>query len=284
MIRVVSRVVGVLLALAGLALAAVGVWFAVQLGGTGTATFTTSPGTARPVVIPPSVLNRVDADVTVTATPGAGGRVWMALANPSDATAVVGDAEHVVATGVDVRDWRLLTTSEGSGPAGSLADAELWRDQDDAEEPVSMTVDQADAPESVVIVAEEGTVATVTMTINDKTWFVESVVVALVGIFVLVVGLVLAWPRRHRRTPSTSPTPAATPEQPTPDEDPVTTENSEGAADPEPADGSEGAADPEPADETVDAGDSAPAPEPASEADTAPPAPTDLPPTKEHTP
>ena len=40
MVRVVMRVVGALLALAGLALAAVGVWFATQLGGTGTATFT----------------------------------------------------------------------------------------------------------------------------------------------------------------------------------------------------------------------------------------------------
>ena len=49
MVRVVTRLAGVLRALAGLALAAVGVWFAAQLGGTGTATFTTSPGTARPV-------------------------------------------------------------------------------------------------------------------------------------------------------------------------------------------------------------------------------------------
>jgi hypothetical protein len=256
MIRVVSRLVGVLLALAGVALAALGVWFAVQLGGTGTATFTTSPGTARPVVLPPSVLNRVDADVTVTATPGAGGRVWMALANPSDATAVVGDAEHLVATGVDVRDWLLLTTTEGSGQAGRLADAELWRDQDDAQEPVTMTVEQADAPESVVIVAEEGTVSTVTMTISDKTWFVESVVVALVGVFVLVVGLVLAWPRRHRRTraaPAASP--AAADEPATAADEPATAADEPVAAD-----------------------------EPPATEEPAPAEPTDLPPSKEHTP
>ena len=199
MVRVVMRLVGALLALAGLALAAVGVWFATQLGGTGTATFTASPGTARPIVLPPDVLNRVDADVTVTATPGAGGRVWMALANPSDASAVLGDARHLVATGVDVGDWLLLTEQRGTAQATDLAAAELWRDQDDADEPVSMTVRQVEAPEAVVVVAEEGTVSSVTMTINDKTWFVEAVVAALVGLFLLVVGLVLAWPRRRPR-------------------------------------------------------------------------------------
>jgi len=209
MVRVVMRVVGALLALAGLALAAVGVWFATQLGGTGTATFTASPGTARPIVLPPDVLNRVDADVTVTATPGEGGRVWMALANPSDATAVIGDARHVVATGVEVRDWVLETGERGTAQATDLAGAELWRDQDDADEPLSMTVTQADAPESVVVVAEEGTVATVTMTISDKTWFVEAVVAALVGLFLLVVGLVLAWPRHRNRGTPASAAPAA---------------------------------------------------------------------------
>ncbi len=238
MVRVITRLVGVLLALAGLALAAVGVWFAAQLGGTGTATFTSSPGTARPVVLPPEVLNRVDADVTVTATPGEGGRVWMALANPSDATAVLGDARHVVATGVDVRDWVLLTGEEGSAQAADVAAAELWRDQDDSDEPLSMTVEQADAPESVVIVADEGTVATVTMTISDKTWFVEAVVAALVGLFLVVVGLVLAWPRRRAQSaapagadhsadgadPAETPAPADPTETPAPADPPARAE------------------------------------------------------------
>ena len=210
MVRVVVRVAGALLALLGLALAAVGIWFATQLGGTGTATFTASPGTARPILLPPEVLNRVDADVTVTATPGAGGRVWMALANPSDATAVIGDARHVVATGVDVPDWLLETRERGTEQAADLATAELWRNQDDADEPLSMTISQADAPEAVVVVADEGTVASVTMTINNKTWFVEAVVAALVGLFLLVVGILLAWPRHHRSRPAPAPTSTST--------------------------------------------------------------------------
>ena len=93
MATIITRVVGALLALVGLVLTVVGVWFAAQLGTSGTAEFTVRPGTADPVLIGPDVLNRVDADVVVTATPSDGASVWMALANPSDATAVVGGSE-----------------------------------------------------------------------------------------------------------------------------------------------------------------------------------------------
>jgi hypothetical protein len=198
MFPIVTRVVGALLALVGLVLTGVGVWFATQLGGSGTATFTTSPGTGEPVVLRPDVLNRVDADVTVTATPTGGGRMWMALANPSDATAVLGDAPHLEVTGVSVSGWSLETTHRGSGGPADVTTAELWRNQDDAPGPVTMTVEQAEAPETLVVVPEEGKVATVTMTVTDKTWFVEAVVAALVGVFLLVVGVLLLWPRRRR--------------------------------------------------------------------------------------
>ena len=93
MATIVKRVVGALLALVGLALTVAGVWLAAELGSSGTARFTVHPATADPVLIGPDVLNRVDSDVVVTATPPAGGSVWMALANPSDADAVVGELE-----------------------------------------------------------------------------------------------------------------------------------------------------------------------------------------------
>ena len=69
MATIVKRVVGALLALVGLALTAAGVWLAAELGSSGTAQFTVHPATADPVLIGPDVLNRVDADVVVTATP-----------------------------------------------------------------------------------------------------------------------------------------------------------------------------------------------------------------------
>jgi hypothetical protein len=216
MVPLVSRVLGAVLALLGLALTVVGVWFATQLGGAGTATFTATPTGSGPVVLGPDVLNRVDADVVVSATSSGGGRTWMALANPSDAAAVLGDSARTEATGVSVRDWRLLTAQRGSGAPAPLSEAELWRNEDDAEGRVSMTVQQADAPETVVVTADSGTLEQVTVTVSDKTWFVEAVVAALVGVFLVVVGLVLLWPRRRRPVvppptpePTTSTEPAA---------------------------------------------------------------------------
>ncbi len=203
MVTAVKRLVGVLLALAGLALTVVGVWFATQLGSSGTAEFTVRPTTADPLVIPPEVLNRVDADVVVTATPASGGSVWMALANPSDATAVLGDARRTEVTGVAVRDWLLTTRGTGSGAASDgLGVADLWRQQDQAPGPVTLTVEQDEAPETLVVAVEGGPLRSLTVTLTDKAWFVESVVAALVGLFVLVVGVLLLWPRRATPDPS----------------------------------------------------------------------------------
>ena len=198
MATLVKRLVGALLALVGLALTVVGAWFAAQLGSSGTAELTTRPGTTDPVLIRPDVLNRLDADVVVTATPAKGATVWMALANPSDATAVLGDARHVDVTGVSVRDWALLTRTTGTGSAPELGAADLWRQQDDAEGPVTLTVQQDEAPETLVVATEGGELASLTMRVVDKTWFVEAVVAALVGLFLLLAGLVLLFSRRPR--------------------------------------------------------------------------------------
>ena len=198
MATIIKRVVGALLALVGLALTVVGVWFAAQLGTSGSAEFTVRPGTTAPVLIGPDVLNRVDADVVVTATPSDGATVWMALANPSDATAVVGDSTHVAVTGVSVRDWALLTTTTGSGTAPELGAADLWRQQDDAQGPVTLTVSQSGAPETVVVATQGGELESLTMTVVDKSWFVESVIAALVGLFLLVAGVGLVSSRRTR--------------------------------------------------------------------------------------
>ena len=200
MVTIVKRVVGALLALVGLALTVLGVWFATQLGSSGTAQFTARPDTTDPVLIRPDVLNRVDADVTVTATTAEGGTVWMALANPSDASAVLGAARHVDVTGVSVRDWLLRTTTRGTGEASELGAADLWRQQDEGAGSVTLTVRQSEAPETLVVATDGAPLRTLSFTVVDKTWFVEAVVAALVGLFLLIVGVVLLWPRRHPRT------------------------------------------------------------------------------------
>ena len=197
MTTIVKSVVGALLAVLGLVLTVIGAWFATQLGSSGTAQFIARPATTDPVIIRPSVLNRVESDVVVTATPAEGATVWMALANPSDAADVLGDARIVSATGVGVRDWVLLTRTVGSGEPPALGLADLWRQQDSAQGPVTLTVKQAQAPEALVIASEGGTLETVTFTVTDKTWFVEAVVAVLAGLFLVVAGVALAWPSRR---------------------------------------------------------------------------------------
>jgi hypothetical protein len=194
-LTIIIRVVGVVLALLGAALTVVGLWFAVQLGPSGTAEFTARPPGPGPVVMRPAVLNRVDADVLVTATPAAGGSVWMALANPSDADAVLGGSRRVEVTGVTVRDWRLVMGGRGDTAAAELGAADLWRQQNQARGPVSLTVTQDDIPETLVVAADRP-LESLRMTITDKRWFVEAVVAALVGMFLLAAGVLAAWPRR----------------------------------------------------------------------------------------
>jgi hypothetical protein len=197
MLTIVTRVAGALLALVGLALTAVGVWFATQLGTSGTAEFTARPGTVDPVLIRPDVLNRVDADVVVTATPAAGGSVWMALANPSDASAVVGGGRHVAVTGVDVQDWALRSGVRGSGEVAELGAADLWRLQEDEEGPVTLTVRQENAPETLVVLTDGAPLRSLALSVTNKTWFVEAVIAALVGLFLLVAGVTLLFSRRR---------------------------------------------------------------------------------------
>jgi hypothetical protein len=278
MATIVKRVVGVLLALVGLALTVAGVWLAAELGSSGTARFTVHPATSDPVLIGPDVLNRVDADVVVTATPTAGGSVWMALANPSDADAVVGDAKHVAVTGVSVRDWTLLTTTTGTGTAPELGAADLWRQQDDAEGPVTLTVEQSGAPETLVVKSQEGQVASLTLQVVEKSWFVEAVIAALIGLFLLVVGVVLVTSRRARHPAPVEVPPV--PEAPTGTFEPVgAVEGVDGteptSARPDDGDGSAVASDTD-----VDPAAEAPA-DPATETPTAsPPDPHDSPATQ----
>lgn len=196
--RSAAKVIGVVLALLGLVLTGAGSWFAAHLGGTGTATFTARPGSSTPVLIDPSILNRIDGPVRVTATGAKGSTVWMGLAAPSDAEAVVGSAEHLVVTGVNVRDWTALTSSTGSGPLDAAPAADVWQRHAAGKADVSMTVRQAQAPQTLLIDAEGGAIETVTLSWIHKAWFVQAIVSALLGLALLAGGALLLWPRAGR--------------------------------------------------------------------------------------
>ncbi len=195
MSRTAARVVGVALALVGLVLTGAGSWFAAHLGGTGTATFAAHPSSTAVVVVDPSILNRIDGPVRVTATGAEGSTLWLGLAAPSDASAVLGTAEHLTVTGVSIRDWTAVTESDGSGALVGATTSDVWQQQDSGTRTVAATVRQADAPQSLVVVAETGTIDTVTLSWVHKAWFVQAIVTALVGLALLAGGALLLWPR-----------------------------------------------------------------------------------------
>lgn len=197
MTTLAKRVVGALLALLGLVLGVVGLWYAVHLGGAGTATFTSTASGANPVLVPQTVLNRVDDVVTVTVTPSKGGSVWLAAAAPSDAKAVLGPTAHMTVTGVSTRPWELESETVGTGAAPALSKTDVWRNTETGDGPVSMTIEQANAPEAVIAQATKGELDRIELTWERKSWFVQSVIAALVGLFLLLSGLSLLWSSRH---------------------------------------------------------------------------------------
>ncbi|MDR6862132.1 hypothetical protein [Phycicoccus sp. 3266] len=174
----------------GLVLLVVGAWFTSHLGTSGSATFRATPGTGV-VVLEPSVLNRVDDPVDVTATTKDGGQVWIGRTSPSDAKAVVGGSAHTSITGSRVSTWKLAGTTSGTGaPAADLAGADVWRQTVTGKGRAHVEVDQGDAPEALVVAAPGGTVTSVTLTISRGTWFAQSLLTALVGLILAAVGAV----------------------------------------------------------------------------------------------
>lgn len=188
----VKRLVAVLLGVLGLVLGVGGLWFVAHLGGSGIATFRTTLSGSEAIVIPPSVLNRVPAPVTVSVQGSPGSAVWIGASRPSDATSAVGAAAHRQVTGVDVSDWTLHVGTAGTGKAASFARADVWHTQQTGTERVSLTLEQANAPETVVVAVDKGSLTDLTISFERKAWFVQSVVAALIGLFLLLAGI-LTW-------------------------------------------------------------------------------------------
>ncbi len=199
---------GVVVALVGAALAVVGLWFTSHLGTSGSGEFTARPSSPGVYVVDPTVLNRIDTTVRVTAEAEDGQHVWIGVTTPSDAEAILARSARTTVTGVVVRDWALTTTRTGRGEASGLVGADLWQRTSAGEGRASLAVGQDAAPQTVVVADGAGqpvALSALTLTWERGTWFFQALVLTLVGLIVLAVGAVLAWPGRPRRT---SPAPA----------------------------------------------------------------------------
>lgn len=188
-----KRAVMAALTVIGLVLLVVGLWFTVHLGSSGTATFRTTPQHGGVVVLEPSAVNRVNQPTYVTATAGKDTKLWIGVAGPSDVRAIVGAGERTEVTGAQVRSWSLDTVHEGAGPAPALPAADIWHLSRSGTGSVQVEVDQADAPESVVIASADGSpveLDDVTVTVQRQTWFFQALLTALVGLLAAVAGAV----------------------------------------------------------------------------------------------
>jgi hypothetical protein len=198
-----KRALLVALTAAGLVLLVLGLWFTAHLGLSGTATFSTEPARGSVVVLEPSVLNRVDEPVTVTAKAAQGTQLWAGLSSPSDADAIVGDAAHTTVTGAQVNGWSLTAKRAGAGGAQAATGADVWHATRTGTGTVRMTVHQSDAPESLVIANADGTPAalsSLTLTVQHSTWVFQSLLCALVGLLAAAAGIGGLWQLRRRPT------------------------------------------------------------------------------------
>lgn len=200
----VLRVTGTLLALLGLVAVVIGGWFLAALGTSGSATFTVEPG-ERVVVLDPDVLNRVDAPVEVTAT--GEGTVWAGVARPSDAEALLGDGARAEVTGVDIGDWALTTAAVGEGEPVDAGSLDIWRSSSDGSGTVTTTIEQDQAPQTLVITAPAGEeIDEVELAVADDRWGTTALVLVVGGVIALLLGLALivrtrsSGARRRRRS------------------------------------------------------------------------------------
>lgn len=200
MSALILRVVGTLVALVGLVGVVLGGWFLDALGTSGTATFSGEPG-QRIVVLDQHVLNRVDSPVTVTAS--GTGELWAGTARPSDAEAVLTDARRAGVSGVDVSDWALESTKEGTKEPTSVRGPDVWQSTTSTKGEVTVTITQEAAPQTLVVTAPEGeTVDQLEIEVTDERWSTIAIVVLATGVVLLLLGIALGLaPRLRARRP-----------------------------------------------------------------------------------
>jgi hypothetical protein len=187
---ILRRLLGVVLILAGLAGLIVGGWFARALGTDGTASFVTTPTAGIPLVIGPDTNARTDIPLTITATADPDVPVTVSIAPPSDAQSLLADSRHTRVTGVDVREWAVVTTTTGSGDPITPTTADLWRSQTTGDGAAEIVADLENAPETMIITTPDGSPLTeLEMTWVNPAWFYQALSLAFGGLLVLLVGL-----------------------------------------------------------------------------------------------
>ncbi|MDQ2781147.1 MAG: hypothetical protein M3Y26_01240 [Actinomycetota bacterium] len=245
------RLAVALAALVGLVLAVLGIWFAIVLGPHGTASF--SATSEQPaVLIGPNILNRVAVPATVTAH-AASGPVFLGASVPQDASDIVGTGRHTFTVSAAFPARTLQLETLGSQPLADPTASHVWRSSGQE----TITVEQNQAPEAVLAYATKGGPVDVTVSFSRGTWFLESLVLLVVGLILLAFAGGWLW--QHARPAVFAGSHQTSEPQPVTDAEPAP----ERDAEPTPESDSEPA--PEPDVETEPGSHSEPAPVPDAE-------------------
>ncbi len=187
-VALAKKVLGLILCLAGLALAFVGAWFGLKVGASGTATFTTHTDGRHLIVVEPGLSARLTTPLTVTVRSAPGSPLWLGTASPADARAVLRAVPATSVTGVDIGGWSLRTSTTGSGTVRDLSGYDVWRTRTTATGTASALV-RVEADPPTVVVDGRGKPMTVTLQWTRERWFIQSLVTFVVGLVLLAVGV-----------------------------------------------------------------------------------------------
>lgn len=192
------RVLGVVMAVLGVALLVIGAWTAFRLGLSGEARFSVTSKAPGAVVIEPHVLNSVDVPVRVTATRSDGGAVRVFAAPSSDARAVLGKSAVSTVRGV-LPAGTLDLRASGAGALTDISTSDVWRLSATGSGSAQLVVDQGSGPETAVVTSGDASPlrdVTMTLTWADRNWFLEALSAAVLGAVMAAFALGDLWHTR----------------------------------------------------------------------------------------
>lgn len=186
------RALGAVLAVLGLALAALGAWTALRLGPAGEAHFIATSKATGVIVVEPGILNSLNLPVRIKATRGDGGAVWLAAAPSTDAGAVLAKSAVSTVSGVNFPAGTLDFRVSGSGALHGISSADIWRVSSKGAGAAELVVGQGRGPETAVVTSGDATDLTnltLTLTWAQRQWFFEALAAAVIGAIVAAFAL-----------------------------------------------------------------------------------------------
>lgn len=201
------RALGALVAALGLALVLVGAWVVVLLGPSGEAQFSATSKAPGAIVIPPEVLNAVDAPVRVTATRRDGGALVLVAASSGDARAILDRSAVSSVSAVHFPSGRLDLRASGAGTVRDVPTSDVWRLAAKGTGTVALVVDQVPGPETAVVTSGDAKAlsdVTVTLTWADRAWFFLALAVTTIGAVIAAFALNDLWQGRLLPAPRTA--------------------------------------------------------------------------------